>query len=66
MRKLTVLRHKLHRAFKNKDNWNYSISKCYPKDTYFGYDSYNSFEKYTIKDFVDYYGKGLRKWKQKN
>ena len=61
MRKISILKRKLYRAYKNKDNLNYSISKGYPKDTYFGYDSYNSFEKDTVKDFVDYYGKGLRK-----
>lgn len=60
MRKIAILRRKLYRAYKNKDNWNYSIFKGYPKDTYFGYDSYNSLEKDTIKDFIDYYGKGLR------
>lgn len=61
MRKIAILTRKLYRAFKNKDNRKYSISKGYPEDTYFGYDSYNSLEKDTIKDFIDYYSKGLRK-----
>lgn len=65
MKKISILKRKLYRAYNNKDNRNYSISKGYPKDTYFGYDSYNSLEKDTIKDFIDYYGKGLRKWKSK-
>ena len=63
MRKKTVLVHKLKRAYKNKDNWNYSRSKGYPEGTYFGYSSFNEMKKLVIKKFVDYYGKGLRKWR---
>lgn len=62
MRKIAILTHKLYRAFKNKDNRKYSISKGYPEDTYFGYTTFEACKRDTIKDFIDYYGKGLRKW----
>lgn len=62
MRKVSILKHKIIRAYHNPDNWNYSEIKGYPKGTYFGYDSLEETIKLTVKRFVDYYGKGLRKW----
>ena len=62
MRKVAILKHKIIRAYHNPDNWNYSEIKGYPKGTYFGYDSLEETIKLTVKRFVDYYGKGLRKW----
>ena len=62
MRKLSILKHKIIRAYHNQKNWEYSEFKGYPKGTYFGYDSLEETIKLTVKRFVDYYGKGLRKW----
>lgn len=62
MRKLSILKHKIIRAYHNPENWKYSEFKGYPKGTYFGYESLEETIKSTVKHFVDYYGKGLRKW----
>ena len=63
MRKLSILKHKIIRAYPNPENWEYSEFKGYPKGTYFGYDSLEETIKLTVKRFVDYYGKGLRGWR---
>lgn len=39
MRKLSILKHKIIRAYHNPKNWEYSKLEGYPKNTYFGYDS---------------------------
>lgn len=63
MRKVSILKHKIIRAYKNPKNWEYSKFKGYPENTYFGYKSLNELIKCTVKDYVDYYGKGLKKWR---
>lgn len=63
MRKVSILKHKSIRAYHNRDNWEYSERKGYPKGTYFGHDSLEECLKSTVKNFVDYYGKGLRNWR---
>lgn len=63
MKKLSILKHKIIRAYYNPKNWEYSEFKGYPKGTYFGYDSLEECIKLTVRRFVDYYGKGLRKWR---
>lgn len=63
MRKVSILKHKIIRAYHNPKNWEYSEFKGYPKGTYFGYDSLDETIKLTVKRFVDYYGKGLRDWR---
>ena len=62
MRKLTILKHKIIRAYNNPENWAYSEFKGYPKGTYFGYDSLKETINSTVRNFVEYYGKGLRHW----
>lgn len=62
MKKLSILKHKIIRAYHNPKNWEYSRLK-YPKNTYFGYESLEEAIKSTVKQYVDYYGKGLRKWR---
>ena len=63
MRKLSILKHKIIRAYHKQKNWEYSKLKGYPENTYFGYDSLEETIKLTVKRFVDYYGKGLRNWR---
>ena len=63
MRKETILVHKLRRTYKKKDNLDYSLSKGYPEGTYFGYLSFDEMKKSVVKEFTEFYGKGLRKWR---
>lgn len=63
MTKLSILKHKLIRAYRNPKNWKYSKFKGYPENTYFGFESLSECIKYTVKMYVDYYGKTLKKWK---
>lgn len=63
MRKLSILKHKIIRAYHNPKNWEYSKLKDYPENTYFGYDSFEQTIKSTVKQYVDFYGKGLRYWR---
>lgn len=63
MRKVSILKHKIIRAYHNTENWKYSEMKGYPKGTYFGYGSLDDAIKMTVGNFIAYYGKGLRKWR---
>lgn len=63
MRKLSILKHKIIRAYHNPKNWEYSEIIGYPKGTYFGYDSLEELIKLTVERFVENYGKGLRDWR---
>lgn len=63
MRKVSILKHKIIRAYHNPENWKYSELKGYPKGTYFGYKSLDDAIKMTVKNFIAYYGKGLKKWR---
>ena len=63
MKKLSVLKHKIIRAYHNPKNWEYSKFKGYPKDTYFGYSSLEETIKSTVKEYIEFYGKGLRYWR---
>ena len=63
MRKVSILKHKIIRAYHNPKNWEYSEFKGYPKGTYFGYDSLDDAIKMTVANFIAYYGKGLKKWR---
>lgn len=63
MRKITILKHKIIRAYHNPKNWDYSKSKGYPENTYFGYESLDDCIKHTVKMYVEYYGKSLKKWR---
>lgn len=60
MKKRAVLIRKLHRAFNNKKNIEYSKWKSYPDDSYFGYYSFEELKTSTLKRFTSFYGKGLR------
>ena len=53
------------RAYKKKENWEYSKFKGYPEDTYFGFKSFNEMKVYVLKEFTAFYGRGLKKlrWK---
>ena len=63
MTKLSVLKHKIIRAYNNPKNWKYSEFKGYPKGTYFGYASLKECIDDTIKRYTAFYGKGLKKWR---
>lgn len=63
MTKLSVLKHKIIRAYNNPKNWEYSELKGYPKGTYFGYASLKECIDVTIKRYTAFYGKGLKKWR---
>lgn len=65
MKKVTILKHKIIRAYNNPVNKEYSKFKGYPENTYFGYESLDSLIKSTVKEFVDFYGHNLRKWRYK-
>ena len=65
MRKISILRKKIIKSYNNHKNQEFSRSKGYPKDTYFGYASLNDYIKDTLKEFTEFYGKGLRKWRYK-
>jgi hypothetical protein len=63
MRKLSILKHKIIRAYHNPKNWEYSRLKGYPENTYFGYDSLEQMIKSIVKRHVEFYGRGLRYWR---
>ena len=63
MKKTTILKHKLIRAYHNPENWKYSIFKGYPIDTFFGYKSLNDLIKDTTIRYRNFYGNTLRKWR---
>lgn len=63
MTKLSVLKHKIIRAYNNPKNWEYSRLKGYPEGTYFGYESLKDCINCTVKQYVSFYGKGLKKWR---
>ena len=65
MTKKGVFLRKLHRAFKNKENIEFSKFKGYPNGTYFGYHSFKELRVSKLKEFTDFYGDGLRKLKFK-
>lgn len=60
MTKKAVLVKKMLRAYKNNKNWEYSKFKGYPENTYFGYASFAEMKKAVLKEFTDFYGKGLK------
>ena len=60
MTKKAILVKKLLRAYKKKENWEYSRFKGYPEQTYFGYASWADLKRSVLKQFTDFYGKGLR------
>lgn len=61
MTKKSILIRKMRRAYNNKSNWEYSKFKGYPKNTYFGYASFDDMKKSVLKEFTQYYGSSLRK-----
>jgi len=61
MTKKSRLVKKMLRAYNNKHNWEYSKFKGYPENTYFGYASFAEMKKAKLKEFTNYYGKGLKK-----
>lgn len=63
MKKISVLKHKIIRAYNNKANWEYSDYKGYPKGTYFGFTSLKETIQFFVREYTEYYGKGLRKWR---
>ena len=63
MTKLSVLKRKIIRAYKNPKNWEHSRFKGYPEGTYYGYESLEDVIKGTVKEFITFYGRGLKKWR---
>ena len=60
MTKKAVLVKKMLRAYKNKKNWEYSKLEGWSENTYFGYASFAEMKKEVLKEFTDFYGKGLK------
>ena len=63
MTKLSILKKKIVRAYHNPKNWEYSRFKGYPEGTYFGYESLKDCINDTVKQYISFYGKGLKKWR---
>ena len=63
MTKKAILVRKLRRVYKKKSNWEYSKFKGYPENTYFGYENFDEMKKSVLKNFTEFYGKGLKKWR---
>ena len=63
MTKKSILKHKIIRAYNNPKNWEYSRLKGYPEETYFGYASLKDCINDTVRRYIAFYGKGLRKWR---
>ena len=63
MTKLSILKKRIIRAYNNPKNWEYSRFKGYPENTYFGYESLKDCINDTVKWYIDFYGKGLKKWR---
>lgn len=61
MTKKAILIRKMRRVYNNKKNWDYSKFKGYPDGTYFGYASFAQMKRLVLKNFTEFYGKGLRK-----
>lgn len=62
MKKISILKRKIYRNYHNKKNWEYSEMKGYPKGTYFGFASYDDFKNEMIREYVGFYGPGLKYW----
>ena len=65
MTKKSVLIHKLWRAYNKKENWEHSKFKGYPENTYYGYTSFVAMKTDVLKEFISFYGKGLKKFRIK-
>ena len=63
MKKISILKRKIVRAYNKKSNWEYSEYKGYPKDTYFGYNDLEDVTKSLVEDYRNFYGYSLRKWR---
>ena len=61
MTKKAIFIRKLRREYKKKSNWEYSKFKGYPENTYFGYANFDEMKKIVLREFTQYYGKGLKK-----
>lgn len=60
MTKTAILRRKMIRCYNKTENREYSISKGYPEDTYFGFSNIEELVSEMTKRYVGFYGKGLR------
>lgn len=63
MRKISILKRKLIRAWNNPRNKKFSEFKGYPVETYFGYYTLDEMINSTFKNFKAFYGDNLRKWR---
>lgn len=63
MRKVSILKRKIVKGYNNKKNWEYSEYRGYPKGTYFGYESLKDYKNSIVRDFRNFYGHSLRKWR---
>lgn len=63
MTKESVLKHKIIRSYNNPKNWKHSQFLGYPDNTFYGYKSLDDVIKSKVKEFKEYYGNGLKKWR---
>ena len=63
MKKISILKRKLIKAYNNSNLKAHSIRKGYPKDTFYGYSSLDDYKNSIIKDYINFYGPSLRMWK---
>lgn len=63
MTKKSILKKKIIRAYRNPKNWEYSRFKGYPEGTYFGYESLKDCINDTVRQYIAFYGKSLKKWR---
>lgn len=63
MKKISILKRKIVKAYNKKSNWEYSEYKGYPKGTYFGYKDLKDVTKSLVEDYRNFYGYSLRKWR---
>lgn len=61
MTKKAVFVRKMRRAYNNQNNREHSRFTGYPEGTYYGYESFDEMKKDLLKEFLWYYGKGLKK-----
>ena len=63
MKKISILKRKIIKAYNNPNNWDCSKRKGYKG--YFGYQTLDDCIKSTLKEYTEYYGRGLKKWSYK-
>lgn len=63
MKKITILKHKIIRAYNNPINQEHSKFKGYPEGTFYGYESLEDCIKNYLKCYRELYGNNLKYWR---